>query len=85
MGQEGDGREPDRVGAVGARRARWQGREEMAGGRAARWGRGNGFREGQITGEGGDGMVQEGQMAVSEDGGSRRRVTGGRNSKWAGS
>ena len=32
-----DGREPDGAGAVGARRARWLTREEMAGYRRARW------------------------------------------------
>ena len=31
----------------------------------ARWGRGSGSKEGQMAGEGGDGMVQEGQMAVA--------------------
>ena len=37
LGKEGDGREPDRAGAVGARRARWLTREEIAGYRRARW------------------------------------------------
>ena len=37
VGQEGDGREPDGAGAVGARRVRWSTSEEMAGYRRARW------------------------------------------------
>ena len=37
VGQEGDGREPDGVGELGARRARWLGREGMTGCRRARW------------------------------------------------
>ena len=66
------GQEGQRVGVGGG----WQ---------AARWGRGSGGKEGQITGEEGHGRGQEGQIAVSGGSGSRRRLAGCRNSKWAGS
>ena len=67
--QEGDGRKPDGTGAVGASRARWPTREEMAGYRRARWqflwvvgqeGRWQGSRWGR--GSGG----KQGQMAREE-------------------
>ena len=80
--RRGNGREPDGVGAVGTRRARWLEREGMAGCRrarwqflwvvgqeggwqGARWDGGSGGKEGQMAGEGGDGRVQEGKMAVA--------------------
>ena len=39
---------------------------EVGGGwQGARWGRGSGGKEGQMAGEGGDGRVQESQMAAT--------------------
>ena len=72
VGQEGDRREPDGAGTVGARRARLLTREEMAGYRRARWqflwlvgqeGRWQGAKWGRGS-EGKEGqMAREGGMA----------------------
>ena len=101
VGQEGDGRKPDRVGAVGARRARWLTREMVGYRRArwqflwvvgqegrwqgARWGRGSGGKESQMAREGGDGRVQEGKMAVSVGGGAGGGWQGARWGRGSGS
>ena len=66
---------PTREEMAGYRRARWQflwvvGQEGRWQG--ARWGRRSGGKEGLMAGEGGGGRVQEGQIAVAGDGGSRR-------------
>ena len=93
--RKGDGREPDGVEEVGQGGPDgwggrgWQGTEGPDGsffgwwGRRgmARWGRGSGGKEGQKAEEGGDGRVQEGQMAVAGAVGGRR-VAGDRSSIW---
>ena len=63
-----EGQMAEEGGLAGSSRARWQllgvwGQEE--GWQGARCGRGSGSKEGQMVREGGDGMVQEGQMGVA--------------------